>query len=161
MHATLLDANNEQVNTPDVGLTITDSAGRKHEFSFERSGTDYSLNVGIWAGGNYTYAAHATYNGKALTATGNFVVESMPLELMEQGADYPLLYGLAKKYNGAFVPASAMSTLYDSINRNDRIKPLIRTNTETVPFVDRKRYFFLILVIAVAEWLLRKYWLAQ
>jgi hypothetical protein len=80
---------------------------------------------------------------------------------MESGADYPLLYGLAKKYNGGFVPSGNVASLYDSIIHNERVKPLIQANNETVPLVDRKWYFFLILLIAVCEWLLRKYWLAQ
>ena len=161
LNASLLNANNEQVNTADVQLTIADSAGRKQNFSFERSGTTYSLNIGIWAGGNYTYSARTAYNDKPYTASGSFVVESMPLELMESGADFPLLYGLAKKYNGGFVTSGDVASLYDSISRNEHVKPLIVTNTETVPLVDRKWYFFIILLIAVVEWLLRKYWLAQ
>jgi len=161
LNAYLLNANNEQINTADVQLTITDSAGHKQNFSFERSGNAYNLNIGIWAGGTYTYSAHTTYNGKELTANGNFAVESMPLELMESGADYQLLYNLAKKYNGGFVTAPNVASLYDSISHNERVKPLIQTNTETVPLVDRKWYFFIILLIAVGEWLLRKYWLAQ
>jgi hypothetical protein len=161
LSASLLNTNNEQVNTPDAQLTITDSAGRKQDFSFERSGTNYNLNIGIWAGGIYTYSAHTIYNDKKYTANGSFVVESLPLEFMETGADYPLLYGLARKYSGSMVPAKSVSALYDSITRNDHVKPLIQTNTETVPLVDRKWYFFIILLIATGEWLLRKYWLAQ
>jgi hypothetical protein len=161
LNAYLLNANNEQVNTPDVQITIADSAGRKQNFSFERSGSAYNLNIGLWAGGTYTYTARTSYNDKAYAASGSFVVERMPLEAMESGADYPLLFGLARKYNGGFVPANAVSSLYDSITRNERVKPLIVTDTETIPLVDRKIYFFLILLIAVAEWLLRKYWLAQ
>ncbi len=161
LNAWVLNANNQQVNTPDVQLTITDSAGRKQNFSFERSGTTYHVNVGVWAGGTYTYTARTTYNDKPLSASGTFVVESIPLELMESGADYPLLYGLAKKYNGGFVPARNIASLYDSISHNDKIKPVIQSNTETVPLIDRKWYFFIILLLAVGEWLLRKYWLAQ
>ena len=161
LNAYVLNANNEQVNMPDVELTITDSAGRKQNFSFERSGTAYNLNIGIWAGGTYTYTAHTTYNDKQYSANGSFVVESIPLELMESGADYPLLYGLAGKYNGSFVTAKNIGSLYDSIAHNEHVKPVIQTNTETVPLVDRKWYFFIILLLAVCEWLLRKYWLAQ
>ncbi len=161
LRAFLHNANNEQINTPDAKLTITDSAGRKHEFSFERSGNIYDLNIGIWAGGTYTYTAKTNFNGKDYTAAGSFAVETMPVELMEQGADYPLLYSLAQKYNGSFTTAPAVASLYDSISKNNRIKPLIQVNTETVPFVDRKWYFFILLALAVVEWLLRKYWLAQ
>lgn len=161
LSAYLLNASNEQVNTPDARLTITDSAGRKHDYSFERNSTAYNLNIGIWAGGTYTYTAHTAYNGVEYSASGSFAVESMPLELMESGADYPLLFGLSAKYNGGFLTSKNIPALYDSITRNEHVKPLIQTNTETVPLVDRKWYFFIILLLAVGEWLLRKYWLAQ
>ena len=161
LSARLLNANNEQVNTPDANISIVDSAGRKHDYTFERSGSNYALNIGVWAGGTYSYKARTTYNGKELLASGSFAVESTPVEFMEQGADYPLLYGLSKKYGGAFVPAAGILTLSDSIDHDKTIKPLIRANTEIVPFIDRKWYFFIILVIAVIEWLVRKYWLAQ
>ncbi len=161
LNATLLNANNEQVNTPEAQIIITDSAGNKHNFALERNGTAYHLNAGVWAGGTYTYAAHTVYNGKTYIASGSFVVESVPLELMETGADYPMLYGLAKKYDGSLVPAAQIASLYDSITHNQNIKPVIQANTQTVPLVDWKWYFFLLLAIAVTEWLLRKYWLAQ
>ncbi len=159
--AHLLNANNEQINTPDVQIEIADSNGRKQNFSFERSGGSYSLNIGIWAGGTYSYHGKVSYNDKTYAADGSFVVEAMPLELMETGADYPLLHAIANKYGGSLVSGANMSSLYDTISRSDRVKPLIVTNTETVPLVDRKWYFFIILALAVAEWLLRKYWLAQ
>jgi hypothetical protein len=161
LNAYLLNANNEQVNTADVELTITDSAGRKQAYSFERSGNTYRLNIGIRAGGRYTYTARTVYNGVTYTAGGAFAVESIPVELMESGADYPLLFSLAKKYNGTLFAAGNFSALYDSIGHNEHVKPLIQANTDTVPLVERKWYFFLILLLAVAEWLLRKYWLAQ
>jgi hypothetical protein len=161
LSAYLLNTNNEQVNTPDVQLTISDSAGHKQNYSFERNGSAYSLNLGLWAGGTYTYTAHTKYNEKEYSATGSFVVESLPLELMQTGADYPLLYSLAKKYNGSFVPSANIGSLYDSISRNTQVRPVIQSDTETVPLVDRKWYFFLILLLATGEWLLRKYWLAQ
>jgi hypothetical protein len=161
LNAYLLNANNEQVNTSDVTLNIADSAGKKQNFSFERSGNAYRINIGVWAGGTYNYVASTSYNGKTYTATGSFVVESMPLELLESGADYPMMYSLAGKYNGSFVPAANIQSLYDSITKNVNIKPVIQSNTETVPLVDWKWFFFLILLFAVVEWLLRKYWMAQ
>lgn len=159
--AQINNANNEPVNTADVKITIADSAGKRQEYSFERFGAGYNLNIGIRAGGRYTYVAHTTYNGKELSASGSFAVESIPLELMETGADFPLLYNLAHTHNGAFTTVSGAAMLYDSITTNKRITPLIETHTETVPLVNKKWYFFVILLLAIVEWLLRKYWLAQ
>lgn len=160
-NAYLRNANNEPINDPEVKISIRDSAGKETPYSFERSGNAYQLNIGIRAGGTYTYNASVSYNGKSYSSSGTFVVESVPLELMETGADYDMLYSLAKNNNGAFFPASQISSVYDSIAANQDIKPVIETNLETVPLIDRKWFFFLILLFAVAEWLLRKYWLAQ
>lgn len=160
-NAYLRNASNEPTNEPEVKIIVKDSIGNETPYSFERAGNAYQLNIGIRAGGTYSYTATTTYNGKALSATGSFVVESIPLELMETGADYDMLYSLAKNNGGAFFPASKMGAVYDSISNNQEIKPVIETNIETVPLIDRKWFFFLILLFAVAEWLLRKYWLAQ
>ncbi len=161
LNAYLLNANNEQVNTTDVSLTIKDSLGNKKEYSFERSGSSYKLNIGIWAGGAYTYTATTKYSGKTLSTSGSFVVESQPIELLETSSDYATLYSLSQKYNGAFFTQQNMSAVYDSIEQNSNIKPVITTDITTVPLIDRKWFFFLILLVVVIEWLLRKYWLAQ
>ncbi|MCB0700343.1 MAG: hypothetical protein KDC11_10865, partial [Chitinophagaceae bacterium] len=87
-NAYLRNANNEPINGPDVTLTIKDSSGSAEQYNFERTGTTYRLNIGIRAGGTYTYTASVNYNGKTLMSTGSFVVESIPLELMQTGADY-------------------------------------------------------------------------
>ena len=160
-NAYVLNANGENVNTPDVTLTISDSSGNEEQFSFERSGSNYQLNIGVRAGGSYMYVAKTQYGGKTHTETGSFHIESIPLELMETGADYAGLYNLAQQNNGAFFTSNQIASVSDSIANNTNIKPVIETNIETVPLIDRKWFFFLILLFAITEWLLRKYWLAQ
>lgn len=160
MDAYLLNANNEFINTPEASLVLTDSTGNKETYDFERAGNAYRLNLGLRAAGNYNYVATTHFNGEKLTSAGSFLVQNMPLELMETGVDYPLLYQIAKKNQGAVVPASEVFSLKDSIEKNPAIKPLIKTHSETIPLVDWKWYFFLILLIAAGEWLLRKYWMS-
>lgn len=157
----LYNTNQELTNTPDATLVITDSNGRKKNYQLERDGNSYRLNLGIWAGGTYNYNGQVTYNGKTYTEAGSFVVENTPVELMETGADYPFLSALAHKYDGSQVPYTRIGTLYDSIRSNPAIKPVLLSKTETLPLIDKKWYFFLILFVAVAEWLLRKYWMAE
>ena len=160
-NAYLLNAASEQVNGPDASLSLTDSTGKRQTFSFERSGSAYRLNIGQLPAGSYNYSASTTFNGRRYAASGAFVVASVPLETMESGADYSLLYGLSRKYGGSTVRSQQMASLYDSITRNEAIQPVLQTHDTTVPLVDLKWYFFLILLVATAEWLLRKYWLAQ
>ncbi|HTN46951.1 MAG TPA: vWA domain-containing protein [Flavipsychrobacter sp.] len=159
--AYLLNASNEHVNTPDVQLVVADSAGNKQSYDFEKSGDAYKINIGTRSSGTYSYTAKTIYDGKSYTASGSFSVQNMPVEMMESGANYPMLYALAKKYNGSLVPSGQITSLYDSIRLNNIIKPVIQSREETIPLVDWKWYFFLILLFAVAEWLLRKYWMAQ
>lgn len=161
MNAYLHNANNEPINDPEIKISITDSSGEATDYSFERFGNNYQLNIGIRAGGTYNYTATTSYNGAPLKTRGSFVVESIPLELMETGADYDLLYSLAEDNGGSFFPAADVARVYDSIKANQNIKPVIETNIETVPLINRKWFFFLILLFAIAEWLIRKYWLAQ
>lgn len=157
----LLNANNEQINDAEVELQLQDSAGNKQPYTMERSGKGYLLNLGLRAGGRYTYTATTTYAGRKLSAAGSFAVESIPMELMENGADYDLLFKLAAAHNGAFVVQDSVQSLYPLIRNNKSITPIIETHSETVPLIARKWLFVIILCIAVAEWLLRKYWLAQ
>lgn len=161
INAYVLNVNNEQINTPDVTLTVSDSAGNKQTYSFERSGTAYRLNLGLQASGNYSYTAQTTMNGKPMIVTGSFAVQQTPVEMMKTSADYPLLYALARKHQGALFPYTRIQQVADSIRNNQSIKPLLQTSTESIPLVDWKWFFVLILVLAIVEWLLRKYWMAQ
>jgi hypothetical protein len=160
LNAYLLNPAGQPLNTPDVKLRITDSAGRARDFVMDRSGNAYRLQAGIWAAGTYRYAAQVVHQGKTYTATGSFVVQHQPLELLETGADYPLLHGLAHRYHGRMMPWQQTARLVDSLLQDPDLKPVISSRTESFPLVDWKWYFFLILLMATCEWLVRKYWMA-
>ena len=161
MDAILVNANNEAVNDAEASLTISDSAGHKQNFVFERSGTGYKLNIGILGAGTYSYTATAKKTDKSYTVQCSFAIANVPLEMMETGADYALLSGLAKKYKGALIPAAHLQALSDSLKHNNDIKPIIETINESISVIDKKWIFFLILLIALGDWLLRKYYMAQ
>lgn len=161
LNAYVLNAAGQQVNAPDIALNITDSSGKRQAFTFERSGSGYRLNIGQLAPGSYRYAAAAKHEGRELRANGAFIVVSVPLESLETGADFPLLNSLAKEYGGSAITHPQMAALYDSITNNPNIRPVLEERERHAPVIDWKWYFFLILLVAAAEWLLRKYWLAQ
>jgi hypothetical protein len=161
LNAYLLNAAGQQINTPDIALRLSDSSGKTQAFSFERNGSGYRLNIGQLPPGSYRYTATAKHEGRELRANGAFIVVSVPLESLETGADFPLLNNLAKNYGGSAVTAAQMASLYDSITRNPNIRPVLESREQHVPLIDWKWYFFLILLVAAAEWLIRKYWLAM
>jgi hypothetical protein len=161
LNAYLLNPAGEQVNGPDAQIVFTDSAGHTTRYSLERNGSAYRVYTGPQAPGTYKFNASTTYNGTRLNSGGSFVVTAVSQESMDQGADYRLLFGLAQRYGGQAFPASRMSDLYDSLSLDNRIRPMIIEHSSVVPLIDWKLFFFLILIVAAGEWLLRKYWLAQ
>lgn len=161
MQAFLLNAANEPVNPVEVKLVILDSANTKREYNFERNGNAYRLQLGLLSGGNYKYTATTTFEGSSLSASGSFVVNTEPLEAMQTGADYPLLYSLSSKYNGQLFTDKNIAALADTLLNNEDVKPRIQQHKEEVPLIEWQWYFLLILVVVTIEWLLRKYWMAM
>ncbi len=159
--AFLLNAGNEQVNTAAAQLTLTDSNGKKETFTFNKQGNAYQLNIGTRTSGNYQATATVNYNGKTYTDNARFVVQNLPIESLETGADFSLLYNLSHQHSGSVVMAASVESLYDSIRQNTRIAPILKQTEKTIPLIDWKWYFAIVLLIATVEWLLRKYWMAQ
>lgn len=156
--AYVLNNNNEQINTPDVRITITDSANKQQQYLFEKFGNAYRLNLGTKPAGAYRFTAQTSWNNKPMSVTGSFIVQQAPTELLETGVNYPLLYNVARKYQGAVFPFNQLATLADSLRNNTRLKPVIHTSIETKPLIDWQWLFALIVAFATAEWLLRKFW---
>lgn len=159
--AFLLNAGNEQVNNAAAQLTLTDSNGKKETFTFNKQGNAYQLNIGTRTSGNYHATATVNFNGKTYTDNAHFVVQNLPIESLESGADYSLLYNLSHQHSGSVVMAASVESLYDSIRQNTRIAPILKQTEKTIPLIDWKWYFAIVLLIATVEWLLRKYWMAQ
>lgn len=160
LNGNLTNAAGQGVNTPDAAVIITDSAGKATKYHFDKEGNAYRLNLGIQPPGVYQYRATVNYEGKSYTEAGSFSVGIYSLEQSESNADFPLLYSLAQQYGGSAVTYRQAGSLYDTLARKN-IQPVVDYYEEKAPLIDWKFYFLFILIIAVTEWLLRKYWLAQ
>jgi hypothetical protein len=73
-------------------------------------------------------------------------------------ADFGLLTTLAHQSGGAFIPYAQLKQLTDSLLHNESVKPIIRSETKYSDWIDKQWLFFVIVLLATAEWLLRKYW---
>lgn len=159
--AFLYNANNELINTSEANLKIKDSNGNIQNFNFEKNGNAYRLNIGALAPGPYSFVASSTFNGQNYSDEGRLVVNSQSIELMEEGCNYSLMQLLAKNNKGTTVHPNQMQSLADSIQKNQQIKSVLNEQIETVALIDWRWIFFVLLLIATAEWLLRKYWMAM
>lgn len=158
IYAELKNDNGELVNGPDAKLVLSDSSGKTWNYGFERNGNSYRLNIGLLAPGSYTFKGSAQANGKSYSSEGSFVVMSVPLEQLRTNSDYELLYKLGRQSGGAFFTYATMASLTDSLKQNKTVKPLIHTDKTYIQFINLRWLFFVILLFAAAEWLLRKYW---
>lgn len=153
----LLNAGNQSVNDAEVTVTLTDSAGRARSFKMDRVGSGYRLNAGALLPGSYRFSGKATVDGKTYTDGGSFVVAEIPLELLQTGADYPYLQALAAKFDGTVRPWQQADALLKILQDSDTLKPRIESTETPKPLIDWKWMFVLILVVATAEWLVRRY----
>jgi len=161
INAFLYNQSNELVNEPNAEITIKDSLGNTRKYTFEKNGNAYRIDIGALAAGSYTYTSQTKLNEKVLSDAGHFVVEAIALENQESGCNYPLMYALAQKNNGCTFNSNNMLSVADSIAHNTNIKPLYQEQIEAADLIDWKWFFALIVLVATAEWLLRKYWMAM
>lgn len=155
--AELYNDNYELINEPDARISITNAEGKEFDFTFNKTGRAYSLNAGIFPVGNYTYRASVTYNGQNLTASGQFSVQPVQVELFETTANHNLLRLLSDKYGGAVVYPNNMASVADLIEQKGTVKPVIYETAKTRPVINLKWIFFLLLLLLTGEWFLRRY----
>ncbi|RYD52005.1 MAG: hypothetical protein EOP52_07420 [Sphingobacteriales bacterium] len=153
----LLNAGNQSVNDAAVTVTLTDSAGRVRNYTMDRAGSSYRLSLGSLLPGSYRYSGRAVADGKAYTDGGSFVVSDMPIELLQTGADYPFLQNLAGRYRGTVRPWQQADSLVQQLRAQDLLKPRIETDATPKPLIDWKWMFLVLLLIATAEWAIRRY----
>lgn len=155
--AELYNDNYELINEPDAVIVISDSEGRDFDFTFNKTSRAYTLNAGIFPVGNYTFRAAVTNAGQNLTATGQFSVQPVQLELFETTANHNLLRLLSEQYGGAMVYPDDVSQIASLIEAKGTVKPVIYQTAKTRAVINLKWIFFLLLFLLTGEWFLRRY----
>lgn len=153
--AELYNDSYEPVNTPEA--TIVVKGEQQAEYTFNRAGTGYTLNLGVLPAGHYTYQGATTMNGRRLTSAGAFVVEELVLEELTLTADHSLLATIAATTGGEVLEPSEISSFSDIIKQRDDIKSVIYSQTRYSELIGLPWVFVLIMLLLGAEWVARKY----
>ncbi len=156
--AQLYNDSYEMINIPDVSLIIKDESGKEYRFTFSKTQNYYTLNADLFPKGSYSYVTSVINNGKELTCSGKFNVESLQLEQFDLTARHGLLKSLAEKYNGAMVYPSQIQSLGEVLINNENIKPVMYESKSTKAIINFKWLFFIILTLLSLEWFLRRYY---
>jgi len=155
--AELYNPSYQLVNDPEVSMVITNSNGKNFSYTFNRTTNAYHLNAGQLQAGAYHYAAQVKQGAQVYTAKGEFTVTPVQVEATNTVADHQLLYQLAKEHSGKMLFPNQIAELPKLIDSKEDIKPVIYTHTSYSPLIDLKWVFFLLLLLASAEWFIRKW----
>jgi len=155
--AELYNQSYELINEPDASISIKDEQGKEYNFTFDKSGNAYRLNVGLLNVGNYKYTAKTFTNGENLTYNGQFSVRPIQLELFETTADHSLLKLLSDKYGGSMVSPTSITSLSQVIKDKGNAKPVIYESTKTRSIINIRWILALLIGLLVFEWFMRRY----
>ncbi len=146
----------ELVNTEKVSMSIKDGEGIVKKFDFTPTSNAYRLDAGRFAVGNYTWEANVTSNGKAHSQTGEFSVSSLNIEMVQSIANHQMLNNLSTESNGKLFYPGEWDKLADALMNSEDIVSTTRSTKETLPLIEYKIIFFLLVLLLGAEWFTRK-----
>jgi hypothetical protein len=155
-YAELYNENYEQVNEPDVKLSLTDAANKEYVFSFSKSGKAYRLDAGMLPVGEYTYKASTTFNAKKYFSSGVITISPITIESINAQANHSLLYNISAQSGGKMFYPNQLEILEDEIVKNEEIKPIIYTQQKLDDIINIKWIFFFALLLLGTEWFIRK-----
>lgn len=145
----------ERISDPDVFFELRDSTGNQSQYTFDKAGYNYQLNLGRLAPGNYQYRAHTTTGGQDYEESGQFSVRDIDLESFNLEANHQALSTMAHQNKGRVF--YDFDGLQEELNNTTTMKPLLVQSHVKTAMIDWKWIFGLILGLFVVEWFLRRY----
>jgi hypothetical protein len=156
--AELYNDNYELVNTPEATIRIRNANREEFDYTFNTTGDSYTLGIGRFPEGSFSYSAAVEFNGVRHTADGRFAIQPVQLEALSSTADHGLLRLLAGQYGGTVVSPAGMDQLANTILDNESIKPVMYSSTRTRPLIHLKWLCLALLAALSLEWFLRRYY---
>ncbi len=155
--AELYNQSYELVNDVDVNCIVKSDEGKEYAYTFDKTINAFTLNAGILPVGNYSANAKTNYKGNANTATTNFSVRPVIIETLNTQANHQLLNILANQSGGKFYYPVDMEKISNDIDKNGKVKSILFDTFNTRPLIDLKWLFFMILILLISEWFIRKF----
>lgn len=155
--AILYNESFEAVTEPQVTIEITDQQKRKFNYSFSAEDEKYSLKIGNFTPGIYTFEAKANAPDQVFTKNGSFVVTDVKLEDINLIANHKLLNLMASESGGKSFSQNDFKALPEQLMTNENVKPIIYTNRNYMDLIDYFPIMILIFLLLGIEWFLRKY----
>lgn len=156
--AMLMNDSYEPITDPEVTLQITDIQKQKFNYTFSAGENRYSLRVGNFVPGVYSFEAKASIAGEELIKRGSFVVTDVKLEDVNLVANHRLLNIIASESGGNSYSPGNFSEIVDVIKKSESVKPIVYTRRNYTDLIDYFPLMILISILLGTEWFLRKFW---
>lgn len=146
----------EQISGQSIRLQLADEDGNTTPFSFVNSRIPFTFRLPALPEGAYSYTTSTEIAGTTHRSTGRFTVRYTELEALNLRADFGLLQRLAQEHNGSFYAPNTLKGFTTSLQEKPA-RPLLHSREQ---YAELLRFWWLLgllVLIATAEWGLRKY----
>ena len=154
--AELYNESGQLTNLPEAKITITDQNKKQFPYVFSRTEKAYTLNVGQFPVGKYTYKADVKLGDKLFNRSGEFSVNALQLETVNTIANHQLLNSIAVRSSGKMYMAGNYQKLIDDLKKQEDLKPMSYTRKKMEDMIDFPWVFFTLILLVATEWFIRK-----
>lgn len=146
----------ERIFDQNIRLKVKPQGGTEKVYDFTITEGTSRFELSTLPPGVYSYEATARVLGREEISGGQFVVSDTDLETQNTTADFSLLRTLARENQGDFVPASHIFELRNSLEEKGLINRVV-AQEDLKDLINLRWILAVILALATAEWVLRKY----
>jgi len=154
--AELYDESGQLTNVPEAKITITDQNKRQFPYVFSRNDKAYTLNIGQFPVGKYTYKAEVKLGDMLFNRSGEFSVNALQLETVNTVANHQLLNSISVRSGGKMFIDEKYQDLIDVLKKQEDLKPMSFTRKKMEDMIDFTWVFFTLILLVTTEWFIRK-----
>lgn len=158
LNASFYNETYELVPNLQVTLTLTNKENKEFKYTFNSFGNSYRLDLGRLPVDIYKYTASTKFDDKDYYAAGDFIVQKINLEALVTTANHSILYRMADMTGGKVFYPEEIEKIPEVLKYNSDIANIAYEKEKLHTITDMFVLFFVILVFAATEWILRKYW---
>ncbi len=148
----------ELVPNLEIVINLKNESGKEFRYISGNFGNSYRTDIGRLPAGTYQYTAKTLFDNKEYTASGEFIVQKINIEALVTTARHNVLYQLAELTGGKVFYPDNMMQIPETLKQNSGVTDIAYTDEKLHTITDLYLIFFVILLFAAAEWILRKYW---
>jgi hypothetical protein len=137
-------------------LQLTNENKEHLDYSFVHTKGNQGYSVAGLKSGVYQYKAVGELNGKKEQYSGEFLVVEELSELMESTANHQLLRELSAQTKGKFYTPSQINQLTANLSTQD-FPDVLHASENLLHWIQLTWILWLLIILASAEWALRKY----